>query len=515
MIGHAFYQYLTLDGGELFTVVMLPREAGQFPTVIFRSPYVRAAEEMAESELVSQYLDSHKAWLERGYAVVFQHCRGQGKSTGAFVPYVHEREDGLALRKWIREQSFYNGELFLVGASYTASLHYATAPFEPDIKGAIFEVQDYERYRLWYRNGQMRSGHANWHFGLYKAKCGLKKHFSMASFSRFPLKGLSADALGESAEDFEEMLDAPLRTDAFWETRFGGADARGATDHAGIPLLLTTGYNDFYLGGMFRMWEAMDENTKGMSAMLVSPYNHGDGYDKNLGLSFPMGKRKEAFGDHYRIDWLDHIRKGAELPFQKGVITYYRAFEKGWQSDFYATETKPMEIALGEEARSFPYDPLTPPSFVAEGCLRREEEKLPSDVITVYTKPFSQSVFVKGRMKLKLTVQSSAEDTSFYANISIKKPDVEYLLRHDITSLCHQLGSYRRGERVELEICFDEYAFNIEAGDALRIDVAATDQSTYAPHSNRRGAYAEQDRTEIAQNTVYLAESRLILPVEE
>lgn len=262
------------------------------------------------------------------------------------------------------------------------------------------------------------------------------------------------------------------------------------------------------------MWEAMDEATKRMSAMLVSPYNHGDGYDKELGLSFPMGKRKEAFGAHYRIDWLDHIRKGVELPFQKGVITYYRTFENGWQSDFYATETKPVEVSLGEETRGFSYDPLTPPSFAAEGSVRREEI-LPSDVITVYTKPFSRAVFVKGRMKLKLLVSSSAEDSSFYANISIKKPTVEYLLRHDITSLCHQHGTYRRGERVELELCFDEHAFLIEAGDALRIDVAATDQSTYAPHSNRRGAYAEQDRTEIAQNTVYLAESRLILPVEE
>ena len=86
------------------------------------------------------------------------------------MPYINEREDGLAFREWIRKQPFYNGEMFLMGASYTSSLHYATAPFEKDIKGAAFSVQDSERYRLWYRNGQMRKGHANWHFGLYKEK---------------------------------------------------------------------------------------------------------------------------------------------------------------------------------------------------------------------------------------------------------------------------------------------------------------------------------------------------------
>ncbi len=76
--------------------------------------------------------------------MVFQHCRGQGKSSGEFIPYIHEREDGLALREKIREESFYNGEIYLIGESYTASLHYSTAPFEEDIKGAVFDVQDSE-----------------------------------------------------------------------------------------------------------------------------------------------------------------------------------------------------------------------------------------------------------------------------------------------------------------------------------------------------------------------------------
>ena len=173
-----YHTYIEFNGGEFFTVVLLPCVDGAFPTVVCRSPYVSGTCSTPEEELVQNYLTSYVRWLDRGYGVVFQHCRGQGRSTGAFVPYVHEREDGLALREWIRKQSFYNGELYLLGASYTTSLHYATAPFEPDVKGAIFEVQDSERYRLWYRNGQMRMGHANWHFGLYKPKCGLKKEFS-------------------------------------------------------------------------------------------------------------------------------------------------------------------------------------------------------------------------------------------------------------------------------------------------------------------------------------------------
>ena len=112
MIGRAYYAYLPVEGDSLFTVVLLPEENGQFPVVVCRSPYVGRYVSMAESEVVEEYHRAHQDWLGRGYAVVCQHCKGQGKSTGAFVPYVHEREDGLSLRRWIRRQPFYNGELY-------------------------------------------------------------------------------------------------------------------------------------------------------------------------------------------------------------------------------------------------------------------------------------------------------------------------------------------------------------------------------------------------------------------
>ena len=142
MAGYAYYEYLDVGNGSLFTMIALPEKGGKFPTVICRSPYVQNTSGLSENDLTHDFLRSYTSFIERGYAVVFQHCKGCGKSTGNFVPYIHEREDGLMLREWIRSCTFYNGELFLLGGSYTASLHYATAPFEQDIRAAIFEVQD-------------------------------------------------------------------------------------------------------------------------------------------------------------------------------------------------------------------------------------------------------------------------------------------------------------------------------------------------------------------------------------
>ena len=511
MTSHSYYEYLEFDGERFFTAVLLPQSEGAFPTVIIRSPYVSDQKEKSEESILSALLAGYKIWLDRGYAVVSQHCRGQGKSTGAFIPYVHEREDGLFLRRWIREQSFYNGEFYLVGGSYTSSLHYETAPFESDVKGAVLEIQDCERYRLWYRNGQMRKGHANWHFGLYKDKCGLNKTHSMASFSQLPLKGLSQRVLGDCAEDFEQMLEAEDPSSPFWSTRNGGCDTRGAVRDANIPVLLTTGYNDFYVGGVFNMWNSMERSTREISALLVSPYDHGDGYVHGRSIRFPLGRRSESFGN-YAVDWLDHIRLGTPIPFEKGVITYYRAFEDGWASDFYARQTADLNIPLGEGEASFVYDPADPPAFPPEGFLKDGAER--GDVLTVYTPVFDSDVFIKGKMRAHLTVRSDAQDTAFYVNVSVQKPEGYYTLRHDITSLCYQLGDYTPGSEVELDFEFDEHAFLVRTGERLRVDISSTDDNTYVCHTNNKGKYYLQTDTRTATNTVCLDRSRIILPCE-
>jgi predicted acyl esterase len=134
--------------------------------------------------------------------------------------------------------------------------------------------------------------------------------------------------------------------------------------------------------------------------------------------------------------------------------------------------------------------------------------------LSVCTPAFEEDTFVKGQMKALLTVRSSAPDTSFYVRISIKKEQYTYVLRHDITSLCYQLGDYEENREAELNFCFDEHAFLIKKGESLRIDISSTDDNTYVCHTNRRGEYSLQNDTDRAVNEVCLDKSYLILPVE-
>lgn len=252
----ADYKYIENDGIKLFTTALLPKSVSKSPVVIIRSLYVDGYENEKEENIVVAYLNEYKNWLRHGYAVVIQHCRGRGKSEGECIPYINEREDSIALQEWIRNQDFYNGELFLKGGSYLTSVHYVSAPFADDIKGAIFGVQDSERYNICYRNGFLKKAlHGSWYVGMYKEKSHMKKNYTIGSFDLLPLKDFTKTVFGESAEDFDEMLKAPNPNDEFWNTRFGGNDARNATDNVNFPVLFTTGFYDVYIGGVFDMWK--------------------------------------------------------------------------------------------------------------------------------------------------------------------------------------------------------------------------------------------------------------------
>ena len=516
------HEYIDCSGAKLFTVVLLPDSTGKFPVIIVRSPYVDSYENESEENIEITYLNAYKNWLSRGYAVVSQHCRGRGKSQGDCIPYINEREDSLALYEWVRNQEFYNGELFLKGESYLTSVHYATAPFADDVKGAVFGVQDSERYNICYRNGFLKKVlHCSWYVRMYKAKSHMKKNYTDGSFDILPLRDFTKTVFGEEAEDFNEMLKAPNPADDFWNTRFGGCDARNATDNVKFPVLFTTGFYDIYTGGIFDMWNKMSEQTKNMSALVVSPYDHNDSFDAQNSIEFPMGRRAEKFGSLYEIEWFDYIRGKGESPFKTGEITYYNLFENRWHTAKTLSPSDCMDITLGDSEVSYVYNPYDAPGFKGGlstnfgGSVLQDKPNSRYDIVSVYTAPFEQDVCVKGKMSAKLTVKSDCEDTCFYVRVSIEKEKGDYGLRDDITSLCYQLGDYEPGSVVTLNFSFDEHAFVIHKGERLRVDISSADNEHYVRHTNQKGLYSEQTTAKVAHNTVYLQKSALTLPVQK
>ena len=514
----SFYKNLDFDGITLFTVVCLPSEGERYPTLIYRSPYVDHEEQLSEEEVCQNKIREFSNWLEAGYAVVFQHCRGRGKSTGDCVPYIYEREDSLFLQSWIREQEFYNGELYLFGISYTSSVHFVAAPFASDIKGAVLEVQDSERYNCNYRNGFYKMGlHGGWYVGMYKKKSVTQKNFTPDSYRMLPLSDFSKTVFGESAADFDEILKHPRRDDSFWSTRFGGGEAHNAIKHANIPILLVTGFYDIYTGGIFDMWQQLDEQTREKSALLVHPFDHGcrgDGQPVNFEKASPL----VAF-ENYRVRWCDSVRGKCTAPVSRGHITYYKLFADSWSTDDFYDACDSVKFTLGSDEVTYRYDPCDPASFKGGlstnfgGSAWQDAPNQRNDIISLYTDKFDRDVFVKGKMSARLMVKSDCEDTCFYVRLSLCKKDGDFGLRDDINQISNFNADYKPGNKIEMSFSFDEHAFIVKRGERIRIDVSSSAFPHYVPHTNHRGLYSQQSCARIATNTVYLADSYIELPI--
>ena len=448
-------------------------------------------------------------------------------SEGRRVPYEHEREDGLALLDFVRRLPWYDGEIFLAGGSYLASVHWAYLDANPpDVKGASLQVQDANRYGICYRNGFFKAGlHGDWFLSEYwKTDHGLPRN-RQVRFSDFPLIDFSTRYWGRPEPALDNVFAHPRPDDPFWASGQAGSGAsyRQALLKSTMPVLLKTGFYDIYTEGVCDMWRELPADRRANCALLIDAYDHGGSLGRELKGTlgeFPGGSRAdEAVGD---LDWFDSIRSGAPCPrAPKGRMRYYALWENAWHEEPELRDgSRRVVCRLGTGVRGYVYDPERPlPVFPGSGGINfggmrlQPEPGFRDDVLSYLLPPVAERLDVRGRMTAELTVASDCEDTCFYARVSVRKRDGRwYLLRDDITSILFQSADYRPGEKTKVRFRFADHAFRLEPGDVLRMDVASA-CSQFAPHANVKGPQFKIRHPKVAQNRVFGDGSELILPV--
>ena len=86
-------------------------------------------------------------------------------------------------------------------------------------------------------------------------------------------------------------------------------------------------------------------------------------------------------------------------------------------------------------------------------------------------------------------------------------------MRDDINQISNFVASYVPNEKAEMSFVFDEHAFVIRQGERLRIDISSSAYPLYVPHTNQKGLFSEQTAAVKAENTVFLDESYIDLPI--
>lgn len=495
------------DGIRLYTRIVLPQGAEKCPTVFIRTPY--EAEHSGQPHDPEEYREN--PFLKNGYALVLQHCRGCGDSEGDCHPYA-EREDGLDTLAYIRTLPHYNGSIYLFGESYLATVHLCylnTQP--PDVKGAVFNIQT---DRMFFRN--YRNGCCNQH-------CYLSWWLRMLK-RRFPEQHKEGNVVRPYQDMMEKIIGQPLPEytnnllndtyNEYWQR-----DPRtDAVEKFTFPVLFNEGWFDFYLEGMFSMWERLPEKIKEKSAMVVGPFGHGtkrsgrSPYPKLTQGDPPSGTEEGA------ALWFNSLRDGTPYAYAElGKVNYYSLGGDFWTTSVYPAQQQRQRFYFGADHRlsetpqgtgsvTYRYDPDE-----RLGCFKffdfyQAAEPGIDGVESFFSAPFVQTADFFGKVRWHMTVSSDCEDTAFFMRLYFEEDGKSYNLTETISSLSHFYPDYQPGTPVVLDVETPPIAFTMHPGMRLRADVAS-DGGIYVPNANVRGHWAMVREAKTAQNTVYFENS--------
>lgn len=491
--------YFTMsDGVRLYTRIALPEEKGKYPIVFVRTPY--EPKRGGEPYPFENYRDD--LFLRNGYAIVLQHTRGRGDSEGECMPY-QERRDGLDSLECIRALPFYDGEIYLYGGSYLATVHLCYLTTNPqDVKAAALSIQSDNLFFRNYRNGCCyRHCNVDWWMSMLKNRYPEQKPLQEAL--RRPYSEIMERAVGEDVPEYTSAL-LNDTYNAYWQKQ----ENVHAMDALSIPVLFSEGWYDFYVDGMFSMWERMPAATRARSAFVVGPWGHATRVSDKA--EYPL-EHGDVPAD-YVVNFFNSVRSGAPYGmFELGKVNYYSVGSDHWATEPVAT--CPMKLYFSNDGalenapsvtgeQSYAFDPdRSTGCFKYQNIYRAEKAGSVDGVLSFVSAPFGEDMDFFGKIGWHMKVRTDCDDTAFFMRVYLVEDGEAYNLTETITSLSHANENYVAGEECMIDISTPPMGFTVRKGCAIRVDVASH-SDLYVPHSNVKGHWAKVTEARIASNTV-------------
>lgn len=521
------------DGTELHTVVFVPKGEGSFPTVVTRVPY---------------YMDPVLDWqcrllARRGYACVYQHVRGRGRSEGTWSPFVHEEADGQDLIGWIADQPWSDGQVAWVGDSYLAATGWTVALEDPDgLTTLVSRIFGPSLYASAYEDGLLRHELVTaWMTIMPDEKnryVGIGHRYHRALEHR-PRNTMDEVAAGQPVGWYREWLTAEDPVDPQWNTGDPGR-FRTAASSTTIPVLMVGGWSDAFVEAQVDAWEQLASRDE--SLLVIGPWAH-------LGQKPSAIPLRDVDGTMLQLervaDWLDtHLQgKPARFP-QQGAITYVVGGDR-WETrpawpppttdrawgvvagvdacdGFLDADAAPLAAPL-----AYRYDPEDPlPSRGGAGMLAgavptmngvkpgfvRANERCPrrDDVLRFTSDPLPEALHLAGRIRVELEVVSDAPDTAFGFRLLERRPGgKEFVLREGFTTLALRNGGprevYTPGERVTVVADAAPLEAEIHAGSSLVLVLTSSSFPSYEAHPNTDGLLSAAVETRVANQQIVAA----------
>lgn len=260
---------VTVRGGlTLLTDLYLPRGATAVPAVLYRTPYNTAAAVFARTAF---------ELARAGLAVVLQNCRGRYGSSGDFIPFHGEYEDGFDTVEWMAAQPWFNGDLGLLGASYATYtgtvLVKRGLPAGVTVKAAVSLAGILNPYDAVFLSPSVLTLH--WAIPFLAIVDGQKQR-STAEVDWAKILGGFPDStwgnlIHPGLRHFAESVLGHSTYDSYWE-----ALDTCCTAVAAVPTLHISGWYDFLLPLALRDYQQLTGclGGRGRHQLLLGPWDH-------------------------------------------------------------------------------------------------------------------------------------------------------------------------------------------------------------------------------------------------
>ena len=266
------------DGVGLYATLYRPDQGDRFPVLLIRSPY---------STQFPRYVSWMERFVEAGYAVLMQDCRGRYSSEGKLEPYINEAQDGYDTQEWIGAQPWCDGTLGTFGSSYPGYTQILPAPFRsPYVKGLVPMANQEDNYGHLRYNGLLQlqnSINLVW-VGDREVQYVPSQYLDFETiYRRLPLLTAVDDI---SERFFYKEVVRHTRFDDFWKS----TSMKERYSEVEVPARFVTGWYDNLLHEGFKCFtgwkhQARSEEARKLTKMVVGPWTHS------------MIGSAEAFGD--------------------------------------------------------------------------------------------------------------------------------------------------------------------------------------------------------------------------
>ena len=530
------------DGVHLDTNVFHPDTRGRWPTILIRTPYNKGA----------GLSPSYAVFVERGYAVVVQDVRGRYASEGVFDPLEQEGPDGYDTLNWIARQSWSDGKVGMIGASYAGIAQWKVAVLgNPHLKAIFPVVSGCDDYcdRFYSMGGAIKIGHRLMWFSENFALPGFQRPAFHEYVNHLPLRTADIAAAGRMVPAYQKALNHPTYDD-FWKR----LSIRQHMDRVRIPVFAVGGWYDNYVESDLEAFAALDRVPgHAEHRVLIGPWGH----NISSKLEVDFGPDATAPMRAYQVAWFDQWLKGK--PDGLKDVAPVRLFTMGvdrWREEqswpdqsvkytplFFGSKGRADGIDGDGELHSkapgddkpdqFKYDPRNPvPTLGGAVCCNSsqfpwgpmDQTSVESrrDVLVYTSHILKKPIEVTGPVKVVLYAKTSAPDTDFTAKLVDVFPDGE------ARNLCDGILRMRYRDGLEKPIMAqggEIYALTIPTGvtsnvflpgHRIRVEISSSNFPRFDRNPNTGRPVADESVMKTAEQTIYHGHefpSHVLLPV--